>query len=499
MAKLEFGLREGLAVDMEWDQRINDLRYQTAQKAQAKIQGEAKAKMFADDFEFNNAMNSHDNPLVKTYAQNKIREIGKFVNENPDWQSNVTKRGLYTQLTRELKDNPDLNRGLQSDENWKAAQKDMADTKNADLDFTPIKEQWKNYITYGNQMGAESAVSEGKKPFVYNAPQTDIDVVADALKTGKDLGTTDMATSGGFGAKKTFVEDKKINDVALAKFEGPQRRSYENAWKKLSDEQRSFYGNDKYHWAQELVRAGTDVKFDKGQYIYPDKAKGGSGGDSSAYSLYARLNDIPKNKTTAIPQEYLKSISPIVKDSSGKGVLTTADVLRYKVDDGTGKYIYRTLSAYKGKAIPAYETGNYMNDYNGRAMVETMVTLPMTPELTNKQNGLFTDAAMWGTDYVPREGMENQVKPIKDKDGNWYAQMPIWVPARLNQNTGQEFDNTALGQGASNKAHPERERSELISKNAGMINAYKAQGYAAGFDTETNEFVFTKNGKEIRK
>lgn len=497
MGKLEFGVRQGLAVDMQWDQRINDLRYQQQQKQQAELAGKAQAKMYADDFAYKQPMNNFDNPRVKQYAQNQIKAIGKYVNENPDWETNIAKRGVYSQMLNDLKNGDDYRRGVQSDTNWEAAQKDMSDVKNADLDFTPVKQQWENYQKYGNQFGEEAAKKDGPKQFVYSSPQSDIDVVQDALKTGQMLGTTDKFGGPGFGAKTTFVEDKKIRDTAIGKFEGPNRSSYENAWKKLSDEQRSFYSNDKFKWAEELVRAGTDVKKDAGQYIYPSKEKGGAGaGNPEAYSLYSTLDEIPRNKTTAINQEYIKTISPVVKDVNGKGTFASSDVLRYKVADGKGGYVYRTLSSFKGQTLPGYETGNYMNDYSGRAMIEVMTTVPMTPELTNAQNGLFTDDAIWGENYVPRPGMENQVKPVKTDEG-WFAQIPVWVPAQKNKYNGQQFDNVALGQSMSNKSNDERSGLENKAKMDAMVRSYQAQGYDAFIDNQTGRLVFKKGDKII--
>ena len=129
MAKLEFGMRQGLAVDMQWDQRINDLRYQEQAKKQAQIAAKADAKMYADDMAYKQPMNNFDNPRVQAYAQNQIKMIGKFVNENQDWETNVAKRGVYSQMINDLKNGPDYRRGVQSDTAWEQAQKDMADLK----------------------------------------------------------------------------------------------------------------------------------------------------------------------------------------------------------------------------------------------------------------------------------------------------------------------------------------------------------------------------------
>mgnify|MGYP000443958442 FL=1 len=88
----EIGLLTGLAQNMGYDQKINDLRWNEQQNQRALAESEGKAKMFADDLDFQNAVNEHDAPLIKEFAKNKINEIGKYVRENPDWIYNIDKR-----------------------------------------------------------------------------------------------------------------------------------------------------------------------------------------------------------------------------------------------------------------------------------------------------------------------------------------------------------------------------------------------------------------------
>lgn len=169
---LNLALPIGLAQTADYEGKIQDAHYNELMMKRVKDEQEAKAKMFADDTDYNNAMNSFDNPVVKQFAQAKIKEIGAFVNANPDWQSNVNKRIQYKQLIKDLKDNPDLNRGLASDKSYAELQKDMADAKNANLDFKPMQEQWENYRKFGNQFATDeaSAAKLGKVAFTYKAP-----------------------------------------------------------------------------------------------------------------------------------------------------------------------------------------------------------------------------------------------------------------------------------------------------------------------------------------
>ena len=102
---MEIGGIRGLTVDANYDERINDLYRADEMNRRTQAMNESKAKMFADDMEFNNAMNQFDNPRIKDYAKKTISEIGKFVSENPDWSTNVNKRMWINMKKKELKDN----------------------------------------------------------------------------------------------------------------------------------------------------------------------------------------------------------------------------------------------------------------------------------------------------------------------------------------------------------------------------------------------------------
>ena len=216
---LEFGLRRGLAVDLGSEQRIRDSRFRQQVKRQARIQQENKAKMFADDFEFTNAMNEHDNPLVKDFAQAKIKEIGKFINDNKDWETNVNKRSQYNLLIRELKDNSDLNRGMQSDTNRKAMMEYMADGENADLvnspEFRSVQSEWQNYLKFGNQHGEEFAATEGKQPFVFTPPEEAVDYTKYLIQIAKSARKSEIKRGGGFVRVGVAGKDR-VNAATLA-------------------------------------------------------------------------------------------------------------------------------------------------------------------------------------------------------------------------------------------------------------------------------------------
>lgn len=216
----EFGTNIGLAQDFQYDQRINDLRYQEEAMRRAEAMGAAKSKLFADDLEFQTAANSFDNPIIKNKAKETISKIGAFVRENPDWETNVNKRSQLNLLKRELKDNPDLIRGVASDNAYKQYLADLQEVaKNPNQHDTEaydsIANQWNNYVRFGNQNGEEAAKTEGAKSFIYQKPKDWIDVNKAFADVGNDF--KDMrvkSVKGGLGAYEEYANPDSLKIVA---------------------------------------------------------------------------------------------------------------------------------------------------------------------------------------------------------------------------------------------------------------------------------------------
>ena len=217
MPPMNLSLPIGLSQSYDYEGRINDLHYNELAMKRVKDEQEAKAKMFADDTDYTNAMNSFDNPLVKQIAQAKIKEIGAFVNANPDWQTNVSKRIQYKQLTKDLRDNPDLNRGLATDKSYAELQKDMADAKNADVDFKPLQDQYANYLKYGNQFATDdvSAQKLGKQAFTYKTPAPDTNIIKELQEEAGKTTMNGFTSGGGFSKQFVTEPDKQRSAEAL--------------------------------------------------------------------------------------------------------------------------------------------------------------------------------------------------------------------------------------------------------------------------------------------
>lgn len=462
--KLEFGLRQGLAVDMQWDKRINDLRYQQQMKRQADIEMEAKAKMFADDLEYATPMNSHDNPLANGYAKQSIQKLGQFVNENPGWESNVTLRMQYNQLKRQLKDNPELNRGMQSDKGFDDMAKFAADPKNSNIlsssRWKSIEEQKRNYELYGNQNGEEAAKKEGKKAFMFMAPDPIQDMRAKALTIGSKLGTTDIGMAGGHGAKMTIVEDKKIKDSAIAELTGPDKDDWKLAWENESPSVKTLYGDDedgRIKWAFDLIKAGTSVKKDWGQQWQQtgsSSRSGGSGGDF----ITPFMRQIAMQKEGSSP--FTAKIAPLTTSVDGNKTVYAPPVSGLKVltKNAKGEEIYKTVYGYSGEQLESTPTHNFKT-VNGKKMVELNVKVPLRRHLTEGPNAVFTSKNSFGAmdieDFDVMDGHQSISYIEKDGEGKptGFGYLKVWADAITEEGNILAYDKAASGQSNANEAY----------------------------------------------
>ena len=201
---IQAGLARGLAQDLQYDQRIQDLRYQKQEMDRAQALNAAKVKMFVDDTDYMNAVNQFDNPRIKQYSEQVIKDLGKYINENPDYMYDAQKMMEVKRMKRQLKDNPYLHQGMASDDAIKKLHADMAEVaKNPEMHdkgaYERLAQQEQNYYKFGNQEGEDAARQLGPKAFVYNKPRDFRDLNEDFVSIGnkfKDVKQQSMAGKG---------------------------------------------------------------------------------------------------------------------------------------------------------------------------------------------------------------------------------------------------------------------------------------------------------------
>lgn len=428
MAKLEFGMRQGLAFDMQWDQRINDLRYQEQAKKQATISAKADAKMYADDMQYATPMNEFDSPKVKAHAQFQIKRLGQYANQNPDWETNVAKRGEYSQIVNELKNGADYKRGVQSDTAWAEAQKDMADPKNSDRDFTAVKEEWANYVRTGNQLGEGSAKTEGAKQFVYKTPEADTTIMKDlqdlASKTKQEGWKAD---NSGFSKGKQFTTDADKNaQVEMAIADSVYGKKIQKAYTAYLAQQ---VGNEttKAKTINQFTREIMEPSFPSPvfhagqQWQQQIKPRGGDNGKTEApiRNLFKEAKDAAKSNPNIPVQLDAKGASALLKDEDGVTDLTNIEILnpgsgnRKSVNFGTTKNVTTSQSKIVYVGAPGKE----------RPYISGKVTMPV--KQFTSSTGIEVNDPWWfswwrdpkgtdATDAANVTGAENE-NEVKDK------------------------------------------------------------------------------------
>lgn len=460
---LEFGVRRGLAVRVNWDQQIADQRYAYMLQKQANNEAEARAKLFADDMQYQNAINAYDNPIIKEKARQKIYEIGRFVKNNPDWQRDVMKRQQYNVMVRELKDNPDLIRGMQSDK--AKSEWDQWRTKNPEIANSPegtaLNEQWSNYLKYGNQFGEEAARKQGSSPFTFTPPEVFddekylSDIYSKMPTQERRLTSKEFGSTVGMGATVADVSMDRAKKAAVSILNDPKvSYKYYAIWKnKLNDEEKSFFGNNIVDWV--ATRGLNYTKKDINAGSYPEWAFGGGGGNKDGgYSQYTiDVLQSPRGEVRHSP--FVNALSPLVKDESGNKVLNSSAPLRVKTVGKDGASEWKVFKGFGGKPIPAYETGNYMVGPDGVPYMEVVgnVLVNDNPELFNDQYGLFKSNAWFNftqdnEDYDVLDNASNVAAMQTDKDGKktGYASVKFWTPANTSQANRVAYDSEAGGQ-----------------------------------------------------
>jgi hypothetical protein len=228
---MEWGLAKGLAVDLQYDKRIQDARWQDQQMKRAQAENMAELKAFEDDMDYMNAANSFDHELIKSEANKTIREIGEIIRNNPDFRVNPDVRRQINEKKKYLKSNQNVIRGMASDKAYADYIKDMQEVaRNPEFHDTEayqnIQNQWKNYTTYGHQDGKEAAEKFGPQAFVYSKPRDFRDLTKDFGDIGnsfKDV-LQKPIKGGGQGSYQEYANPATLKVMAEQYYSQNQRQ-----------------------------------------------------------------------------------------------------------------------------------------------------------------------------------------------------------------------------------------------------------------------------------
>lgn len=265
---IQAGLARGLAQDLQYDQRIQDLRYQKQEMDRAQALNAAKVKMFVDDTDYMNAVNQFDNPRIKQYSEQVIKDLGKYINENPDYMYDSQKMMEVKRMKRQLKDNPYLHQGIASDDNIKKYNADLSEVaKNPERHskgaYEKIALQLENYKKFGNQDGEDAARQLGTKAFSYTKPRDYRDLNDDWRVIGNGFKDVKQASMAGKG-RNAFSEYANPETLKIT------ANQYYSQNKEQIDEEAIKEGMDPISYVMKGIDAHINKRVDFGDYSLGD-------------------------------------------------------------------------------------------------------------------------------------------------------------------------------------------------------------------------------------
>lgn len=478
----EFGTIRGLAVRTT-DAAINDLYRMDEANRRSQAIAEGKAKLFADDLEFNTAANSFDNPRIKDYAKSQIAKIGQFVSENPDWATNVNKRMQLNLMKRELKDNPELLRGVASDNAFKQLNADLSEVaKNPqqhDTDaYNSLLEQRNNYLRFGNQDGELAAQKEGPKAFTYQKPRDFINLPETMLKAGNMINPSLVIKGKNMGEFTRTADPNHVAAVKASLWKENARQIQIEAQKLGLDTPEKV---DK--WLTDGIMAGVKTMYDPGdpdawfdmQYKKEmlDLARRKQAGKEAPTNQLEPWDDLnnPKKPAGIVP------IEPIQK------VIT--DKPKIIVTDNTGS---AQIDLTGNKWEP---DGRYITDGNGTRRVMGKVKVPIDVAVqTGIWDGDLEDGGI-------SSGFMGKAVRRKDEKGNLFIELNYAVPIDPKNGTMRQLYNAHAQPAKLSTPLTEEEVGVSVQSQPTSWNGYPV-GSVIRSKKDGKEYTVTANGPVLK-
>jgi hypothetical protein len=476
--ELNQGILSGLAQDFGSESRLQDLRYQNHLYKQAQAESAAKAQMFSDDLDFQNAANAYDNPRIKEFAKNKIKEIGSFVRENPDWQYNPDKLMQIKLMKRDLKDNPELIRGVASDNAFKQLNADLAEVAKApeqhDVDaYEELDKQRQNYLQYGNQFGPEAFAKQGAQPFVYTKPKNFVNLPKALQELGSSIKNYNVEKGKTPGEWWSTPKQEDVQAVKQAAYQ-EHKRQIEVEAKRLGMTDPAQI--DK--WVSDQIASGFQKHYDagdvnalwnRGMQLRALAEKQGGGQKPASYTPWDDLFD-PRKPAGNVPTELVRKVwndNPKIQISGIGGV---------KVD----------LTGHQMN----YD-GRYVTNAQGQRFLTGYVNLPLE---VAKEKGIYNDEADEDTPNLRIKGPflgKARVQKKEDKDGvvTEYVRVDYPLPIDPHDGTGRQMYNAI--------AQPDKLSQPLEYDQLGNQQEGTYQGFKVGAVVKNkagNKFLVTANG-----
>ncbi len=435
---MEWGTAKGLAVDLQYNQRIADQRFYDQQFKRAQAENLAELKAFEDDTDYMNAANSYDHNLIKSEAEKTIKEMGEIIRDNPNYKYDPDVRRVLNEKKKYLKSNPNVIRGIASDENFKRLNDDLAKVaKNPNMYDSEAYQQLlakkQNYLQFGHQDGKEAAEKFGPQAFVYDKPEDFVPLNEEALKTAALIKARKYKQTGN-GGWEELVDENSLVPAAMD-FYNRHKRQIQVTYNPKNEDEAIAY-------AKELIRPGIDLKRKFGEPHYNDalelekwKMKHNQAKSNGQYDLDPYMYDIKSAKSNRINTDLVQA--------------TLGTTPQAKIYNKDGSFLKSTEGL---KFIP---TGAFQQ----AAQVEKKVN-PITGAYegygrsSSKNTGVFHGYVEMTEDELDDSGilkdktMNDLVVPYQGKDVKGKAITMYRVPAQVEADLSNEGFRTRYNSAA---------------------------------------------------
>lgn len=405
---MNLGQALGYAQSGQFDQQINDTRYRQQALRNQEEMNAAKRKLFMSDIEFVEGGNQFDSPLVKEEVKKRIHELGNYVAQNPDFESNVEKSAYVRQLKKNIKDNPTVLRALTTNDNRKALYDYAQESKNKAgmFDEQELNNQLiraSNYERWGNPDGEEAAMKEGFKPYLFTRPQDFRDTNKDFSEMGNSF--KDMRVKhikGGMGAYEEYSNPETLKYIA--------NQYYQNN-KRQIDQTVTSKGIDPIGYIMKGIDAHVTKKRDMGDYglqksmaLERYKSNLASKGPvmANTYQMSVRGQDV-----SMVP---VKALNAIVGDDA-RTIIKSKDG---KITDVTGLFKTRNTGY------------NFRADNKGTRLAESIGYMPIEQAV---EMGIIDPGFGWFSDDEVAPNFADYAEIVTSTDDKGNTQKAVKIKA----------------------------------------------------------------------
>lgn len=257
---IEFGISQGLAYRHNFQDDIRNVHENEMLDRQARIDAEAKAKLIGDKFKFGKAFDTYNDTQLKKFSEEKLKQIGKFVDENRDFEINPAKYAVFNSLTDELTNNPIIQESARVEQHRQEMLQYLQ--KNPDMADSPrMRQQIDAYHTYA-KMGTADPASLERKEWMFMPPTPYADIAKEGLQMGNAFGDFDRVPVNGWG-HGAYKEVPKANAL-----DATANSFYMQHKDQIDEEYRKKGFKTQFDYAKALITPGIKGRFDPGDLDY---------------------------------------------------------------------------------------------------------------------------------------------------------------------------------------------------------------------------------------